>query len=117
MAVANLSPAAFGTHIEPERLRWPNSGCEEVGHLANHLLTRIPRLLGKSQTVDQKLLIQTKSSRIEVDINREMGATYFDFLEACMDPDSSLEGLSKVGLLVLATLLRHTTDLRISTSS
>ncbi|CZR64894.1 uncharacterized protein PAC_14794 [Phialocephala subalpina] len=87
--------AAFGTDLKPEGMRSLNSGCQELGHLANHMLTRIPRLLGKSQTKDQKLLIQTKSSRIEVDVNREIGAIYLDFLEACMDKDTSLEALSK----------------------
>jgi hypothetical protein len=42
------------------------------------------------------MVIQTKSAKFEVDINREFSTSYFDFLEACMDPESGLERLAKV---------------------
>ena len=82
--------------MRPQELDRNNSICSELGHLLNHMLTRIPRLRGEPQTTEQKMVIQTQSGKFEVDIEQDFGTTYFDFLEACMDPESNLERLAKV---------------------
>jgi hypothetical protein len=93
--------------MEPKELEQTNSACSEIAHLANHMLTRIPQLRGEPQTSEQKMVIQTKSAKFEVDIDREFGPNYFDFLEACMDSESGLEQLAKVKPPLSVILIEH----------
>jgi hypothetical protein len=68
----------------------------EVGHLANHILTGIPRIAGKPQTSDQKMVIQMSWGGYEVDINHHFSDAFFEFINVCMDHRSDMKRLIKV---------------------
>ncbi|KAF4627374.1 hypothetical protein G7Y89_g10776 [Cudoniella acicularis] len=91
--------ASFGQRLQPEVLTEKNPDCQDVGHLTYHILTGIPRICGGESHTPGKMVIRTKSGNIEVSINHELTTCFFDFIECCINKQSSLSSILKVRLL------------------
>ncbi|KAL3421821.1 hypothetical protein PVAG01_05977 [Phlyctema vagabunda] len=95
--------AGFGPRLRPQALdaARPNPDNQDVGYLANYILTGLPRILGYSQTLDQKMVVQMKYTKLEVDIDRQFDTAFFDFVDSCMDPICELQRLLRNKFLVV----------------
>ena len=89
--------AGFGPRLAPGPLVGRNYDCEDVGHLTYYMLTGNPRVgLAGEIAPPGKLVVRTNTVNIEVSVDDQFGASFFDFLECCNREESSLESLLKV---------------------
>ncbi|KAI9763380.1 MAG: hypothetical protein M1840_000572 [Geoglossum simile] len=80
--------ANFGPRLEPQEFEEsrPNPDCQDVGHLAYHIITRlskIPKIQGALPIPEEKML-KLGSSGYAININTGFSETFLDFLETCM---------------------------------
>ncbi|KAH6666369.1 kinase-like domain-containing protein [Halenospora varia] len=88
--------AGFGPRLAPGPLVGRNYDCEDVGHLTYYMLTGNPRVgLAGEIAPPGKLVVRTNTVNIEVSVDDQFGASFFDFLECCNREESSLESLLK----------------------
>jgi hypothetical protein len=82
--------ANFGTDLYPQALTsTENTDCIDIAHLANHILSKKPRIK-KVAGVLRKKLLQINLGGEDLNITPNLDSETLDFLETCNKLDLSL---------------------------
>ncbi|KAH0545342.1 hypothetical protein FGG08_000641 [Glutinoglossum americanum] len=79
--------ANFGPRLEPQEFKegHPNSDCQDIGHFAYHLVTRISKIPNiQTAHISEQKMLKLGSSGYAIDINAGFTTNFVDFLETCM---------------------------------
>jgi hypothetical protein len=100
MIIDSMSTANFGPRLEPQEFEKgrPNSDCQDVGHLAYHIITRISKIPEIAHRIPKEKMLKLGSSGYAIDINAG-SAPFVDFLETCMT-SGDLKCLVRVSIKV-----------------